>query len=122
MKQILLVDDNADNRENFAEILEMGGYNVKTAGNGEQALNLLADELPDLILCDVQMPGMSGFELRERVSELDKQKNKKAVPFIFLSACSEKPELQLAESLGVSAYLVKPIEPRLVIEAIKNFI
>ncbi len=120
MKNILLIDDNAETRENFAEILEIDGYKVTVAPNGQQALCIMAGARPDLIVCDIQMPGMDGFELKQKLDALQEQNGNTKIPFIFLSACSAPQDIEQAKKLGAKAYLLKPVEINTVIETIKK--
>ena len=118
MKNILLIDDNDDNRENFSEILELSGYRVTAVSNGDAGLKEARNHPPDLILCDVQMNLMTGFEVKEKLNDLHKQD----IPFIFLTACSAPHEIQKGKELGASAYLIKPLEMSTILEMIETFI
>jgi CheY-like chemotaxis protein len=98
---VLLVDDEADTRDMLSMILEHAGYQVTTAGNGEEALVLLRAIRPDLILLDIQMPIMSGAEFRQ-AQRHDRDLMK--IPTIVMTGSTEETQLDLA----VSNVLQKP--------------
>ena len=100
---ILVVDDHRCVRETLQFILEAEGYEVETAANGQQALDRIAAQRPDLVLTDLQMPGMSGWELGRHVTALGL-----AIPVIFMSV--DPAVATLATTHGADAYLVKPFE------------
>ena len=81
MKQLLLIEDNDDIRENTAEILELAGYNVETAENGKVGVEKALANKPDLIVCDVMMPVLDGYGV---LHLLNKNPDLKGIPFIFL--------------------------------------
>ncbi|MEO6740613.1 MAG: response regulator transcription factor [Chthoniobacteraceae bacterium] len=106
MKKILVIEDHALMRRNIVTILEMEGYAAVAAGNGHDGLALAHSEHPDLILCDVMMPGMDGHE----VLRILRATNVTAgVPFVFLTAKGEKHEVRGGMNLGADDYLVKPV-------------
>ncbi|MGZ3835953.1 MAG: response regulator [Mucilaginibacter sp.] len=104
---ILLVEDNEDLRENIAEILFLDGFNVITADCGAEALNLAEEHLPDLIICDIMMPGMDGYTV---FKTLNHNRLTYHIPFIFSTAMSENSEKKKAKALGIKNYLVKPFD------------
>lgn len=106
--QILVVDDLPQNLKLITEILSLGGYQVRPATSGELALRSLAIELPDLILLDINMPEMNGYELCRRIKELDRSRR---IPIIFISALDDvNDKVKGFESGGVD-YITKPFEP-----------
>lgn len=106
MKQkILVVEDNGDNRENTTELLELSDYSVSTANNGEEGLNMALQQTPDLILCDIQMPVMNGYNLLEKIR---KQPSLNNSLFVFFTASCEKKEIEMGMRMGADDYLVKP--------------
>ena len=104
---ILIVEDNHEILENTSEILELAGYTVLTAGNGSEGLTLAISEKPDLILCDMRMPEMTGSEMLE---ELKKNETTKNIPFLFFTASAEKSEIQKGLDSGAFNYIVKPFD------------
>lgn len=104
-KVILYIEDNADIRENAAELLGLLGFRVITAESGEAALAIVQESKPHLISCDISMPEMDGFEVYEALRAKNLATN---VPFIFSTARSENIDRKKAEVAGVADYLVKP--------------
>ncbi|MEQ8704720.1 MAG: response regulator [Phaeodactylibacter sp.] len=107
MKKVLLVEDTPSIRENVAEYLELSGHDVLIAENGQEGWELLQAEKPDLVICDVKMPKLSGFEIKERANQEDELKT---TPFIFLSAAAQKADIAKGHSVGAVAYLTKPFD------------
>jgi signal transduction histidine kinase len=105
---ILVLDDNCDLLTNIELILEMEGYQVLSASSGSEALTLLEQARPDLILSDIMMPKMDGYEFYQRVR---RKPELLAVPFIFLTAKGEREDIRFGKQLGVDEYLTKPLEP-----------
>lgn len=101
---LLLVDDDRLILTVLAEGLRAAGFEVLEASSGEAALVLAQESHPDLAICDVRMPGMSGLELAPRLRE------EAGVPFIFLSAYGDEEAVRLATEHGALGYLVKPID------------
>ena len=106
-KKILLIEDNVDMRDNIQEILELSGYNVLTASNGKNGVKSAIESIPDLIICDVMMPEMDGYETLYLLSKNEKTKH---IPFIFLTAKAEKTDFRKGMNLGADDYLTKPFE------------
>ncbi len=107
-RTILSVDDDPDISALLRVLLESDGYRVLCAGSGAEALNLVASERPDLILLDVDMPEMNGFEVCARFQEMPALQY---VPVIFATARREEQDKASAFAVGAAAYLSKPIDP-----------
>ena len=105
MKKVLAIEDEQNIRETLADLLEILGYQVVQAGDGEQGIKLARNEKPDLILCDINMPGKDGYEVLEILNG-DGQLT--FVPFIFLTAKSTMEELRRGMEMGADDYLTKP--------------
>src|ERR1051326_1241844 len=97
MKTILLTEDKLEIRENTAEILQLEGYIVITAYDGVIGLALAQQQKPDLILCDIMMPEMNGYEVFEN---LKSSPDTSSIPFIFITASAEKSEVQKGLNMG----------------------
>ena len=106
MKTILIIEDQPDMRENIATILEMENYAVLTANDGQQGLAIARDEKPDLVLCDVMMPRVDGYEVLQRLRE---NRTIAGTPFIFLTAKGERRDQRAGMNLGADDYLTKPV-------------
>jgi len=107
MQTILCVEDEIDLRADIREELEAAGYRVLEAANGKEALAALDAEVPDLVLCDITMPQMSGLEVLARVRENAQLAD---LPFIFLTALAGRSDLLAGKAAGVDDYLTKPID------------
>ena len=107
MKKILVIEDNAEVRENIAEILELSNYKVLTAQEGKTGVELALREIPDLIICDIMMPVLDGYGV---LHLLNKHIETYGIPFIFLTAKSEKADLRKGMEMGADDYLTKPFD------------
>jgi len=105
---ILCIEDEDDLRIDVADELAAAGYTVLQASNGEEALRVLDKERPDLVLCDITMPGLGGYDVLARMREPD---GKLAdIPFIFLTALADRDAMLAGKQAGADDYLVKPID------------
>ncbi|MGZ3945858.1 MAG: response regulator [Mucilaginibacter sp.] len=116
-KRILIIEDNEDIREGTAELLTLNGYHVVTANNGHDGVTLIAKLLPDVIICDVVMPGMDGYGV---YSWLIQNHNNKNIRFILSTAQSERSHLDKAREVGIENYLVKPFNESELIDSIER--
>jgi CheY-like chemotaxis protein len=108
LAKILVCDDEKDVVELISFLLEKDGYNVVTAKNGREALDVVGKEIPDLILLDVMMPEMDGYTVQTRLQEDPKTK---AIPIIILTAKGQMRDV-FAMSSNVVAYMEKPFDPK----------
>ena len=116
MKTILIIEDNLDVRENIADILILESYRVVTAENGTIGIEKAKTFLPDLIICDIMMPGIDGYEVLKRINE---DATTAGIPFIFLTAKSERTDVRMGMNLGADDYLTKPFEEKDLFDAIE---
>ncbi len=116
-KKILVIEDNLEVRENVSEILELSNYEVVQAENGKEGVRAAKRDLPDLILCDIMMPEMDGYEV---LYMLGKDDHTEAIPFIFLTAKAEKEDFRHGMSLGADDYLTKPFDDMELLGAIEK--
>lgn len=116
---VLVVDDDARLREFVRVNLEMDGYSVREAANAEEGLAALEDESPDLILLDVMMPGMDGWEMLRRVQE---RHGIGTIPVIMFSGKVDERTAEQAAEQGAQAFLGKPFDPQRLIESTKQLI
>jgi len=117
MKTILIIEDDTILRETTAEILELENYKVVTAPNGKRGAEKARIMLPDLILCDIMMPEMDGYDLLKLLSQ---EEQTKRIPFIFMSAKAEMKDVRKGMDLGADDYLTKPIGEDLLLSAISS--
>lgn len=115
MKTILLIEDDADMRENTAEILELAQFRVLKAPNGRVGVELARKEQPDLVLCDIMMPELDGYGV---LHLLGRDPATAEIPFIFLSAKAERGDVRKGMELGADDYLTKPFEESELLNAI----
>jgi DNA-binding NarL/FixJ family response regulator len=106
MKTILIIEDQPQMRRNLLTILEMEGFRVIATGEGDSGIRIAQEELPDLILCDIMMPGVDGYHV---LHTLRAHKPTAPIPFIFLTAKGEKSDFRTGMNLGADDYLAKPV-------------
>lgn len=106
--KILVAEDEKDIRELVSITMSLAGYKVWTAKDGQEALEMAQEVLPDLILMDVRMPKMTGYEACMAMKEVDSLKN---IPIVFLSAKGQETEIQQGLAAGATAYILKPFAP-----------
>ncbi|MGY5851022.1 response regulator [Salegentibacter sp. F14] len=117
MKKILIIEDDKILRENTRELLEIENYRVFTAENGKEGLKAAKEYKPDLIISDILMPVMDGYELLKRLYQ---DKETRDIPFIFLSAKSEVEDIRFGMNMGADDYLTKPFHERDLLMAIST--
>jgi DNA-binding NarL/FixJ family response regulator len=115
MKKILVIEDEAETRENLVLMLEMEGFKPLSAPNGKRGVAVATRELPDLILCDVTMPELDGHGVLEALRANEKTVS---IPFIFLTARGDKQDLRAGMNLGADDYLTKPASAEEVLAAV----
>ncbi len=108
LKRLLVVDDEPNLLRAVAACLKTGGYQVSTARSGREALLQLAEAVPDLVVSDIRMPGMDGYQLAR---QLRGSPRTALVPIVFLTARDETADRIEGFRAGVDAYLTKPFEP-----------
>lgn len=108
MAKILIAEDERDIRDLVAFTLRFAGYEVIAAGNGEEAVDLAPKVNPDLILMDVRMPRMTGYEACRAIKANNDLKD---IPVVFLSAKGQESEIQQGLDAGAEEYLLKPFAP-----------
>lgn len=104
-KKILVVEDEKPVRENLLTLLTEEGYNVLSAKNGEEGIVIAKNEKPDLIICDIMMPGIDGYQVLE---ELSADPDTRSIPFIYLTAKFEKEDFRKGMRQGADDYIFKP--------------
>lgn len=105
MAKILIAEDEPDIRELVAFTLRFAGHEVVSASNGEEAVQLAGREFPDLILMDVRMPRMTGYDACRAIKASVELKD---IPVVFLSAKGQESEIQIGLEAGAEEYLLKP--------------
>lgn len=116
-KKILIIEDQEEVRENIAELLELSNYHPITATNGKEGIKKALEVMPELILCDIMMPEMDGYEVLYLVG---KNPQTASIPFIFLTAKSEKSDFRKGMNMGADDYITKPFEEMELLGAIER--
>ena len=116
-KKVLFIEDDAIVRENTAELLELSNYNVITASNGKNGVELAKKHIPDIIVCDILMPELDGYGVLKKLS---KDKKTLHIPFIFLSAKTEREDIRKGMNMGADDYITKPFNEAELISAIES--
>ncbi|WP_416672723.1 response regulator transcription factor [Egbenema bharatensis] len=116
-KRLLLIDDDPNLILLVKDYLEFRGYEVITAENGQEALEVLDQDTPDMIICDVMMPQMDGYSLVEHV-----RKNPRTswIPVLFLSAKGQSQDRVKGLNTGADVYMVKPFEPEELVAQVES--
>ena len=107
-KKILYVEDDRETAALVAEELVERGFDIRVAHNGQEGLLAILKDKPDLVLCDISMPVMSGFEVLERLTEVAPQLGH--IPFVFLTALTDRDSELKGRKLGADDYVTKPID------------
>ncbi len=108
MAKILIAEDERDIRELVSFSLQFGGFTVVQAANGAEAVEQALKELPDLILMDVRMPKMTGYEACRQMKTIPEVRD---IPVVFLSAKGQETEIQTGLEAGAEEYILKPFAP-----------
>lgn len=108
MKKILVIEDDPQVRDNVQEILSLEDFCTITAANGLEGLSLVKEEHPDMIICDIMMPGLNGYDV---LTTLRQDIETETIPFIFLTAKADRIDLRQGMALGADDYLTKPFTP-----------
>lgn len=117
MVKILVAEDERDIRELIAFTLQFAGFEVALAPNGAEAVEVATREHPDLILMDVRMPRMTGYQACEALKQIPDTQN---TPVIFLSAKGQESEIQEGLGAGAVKYILKPFSPDDLIQQVKQ--
>ena len=119
MKTILLIEDTIDFLENLTECLEMEDYKILPVNNGKSGIEIARKLIPDLIICDIIMPEMDGYEVLHLILDMSETYE---IPFIFSTSMSEKVDLTEAARLGADDYIVKPFDMELLLQMVQIWI
>ena len=117
--RILVIEDNAANLELLRYLLASSGYTVSQAHDGGQGIALARQELPDLILCDLQMPVVDGYQV---LAQLRQHAETAGTPIVAVTAFSMPNDRQKVLTAGFNGYLSKPIEPTTFVAQIEEFL
>jgi two-component system, cell cycle response regulator DivK len=118
-KRILIVEDQEDNRTILRDVLSTVGYDLIEAFNGEDAVRLAQSERPDLILMDIQLPLMDGYEATRRIKATPELN---AIPIIAVTSYALSGDDAKARAAGSDAYVAKPFSPRQLLARVREFL
>ena len=116
-RRVLVIDDNEDIRHLLTLILENAGLTVLTGVDGPDGLSQTRASKPDLILLDAMMPGLTGFEVLEKIRK-DKDSKINAIPILMLTSRSSVEDIDMAIELGATSYVVKPFRPEKLVQKV----
>jgi DNA-binding response OmpR family regulator len=119
MARILIAEDEHDIRELIIFTLKFAGHEVYPTSNGEEAYQMVAQVMPDLILLDVRMPRMTGYEVCEQIKS---NADTKDIPVVFLSAKGQESEVKMGIEAGADEYILKPFSPEQLVERVKSIL
>jgi two-component system, cell cycle response regulator DivK len=117
-KRVLVVEDHADNRQIIRDMLAPTDYEITEAENGEEALAAIAKQRPDLILMDIQLPTMDGYEATRRIKA---DPALRSIPIIAVTSYALSGEETKARSAGCDEYVPKPFSPRQLLAKIRQY-
>jgi two-component system LytT family response regulator len=117
MEHLLIVEDDLNIRESLSDLLEIYGFKVSSAKNGNEGFEMIMDIRPDLVLCDVNMPELDGFEL---LGAINQELKDELIPvFLFLTAKVAKEDIRYGLDLGADDYVLKPFDHQEVLKIIR---
>ncbi len=119
MATILIVDDSQTQVKSLHDILTKNGHQTITAEDGDSAVKIAREQLPDLILMDVVMPGLNGFQATRHITKTEGTQH---IPVIILSSKDQETDKVWAERQGASAYIIKPAKEQELIETINKLL
>ena len=119
MARILIAEDEPDIRELVAFTLRFAGHEVTTSSNGEEAYHKAQELIPDLIMMDVRMPKMTGYDACRAMKQIPALKD---IPVVFLSAKGQDSEIQTGLEAGAEEYMLKPFAPDQLVVRVKEIL
>jgi DNA-binding response OmpR family regulator len=118
-KKILVVDDDPYILMSLEFLMKKNGYDVMVARNGKEALEIVEKQIPDIVLLDIMMPDVDGYEICRHIKKTAKLKHAKVV---FMSAKSKEADIQKGYDLGAALYITKPFSTRELVKQIKELL
>ncbi|WP_409522596.1 response regulator transcription factor [Nitrincola sp. MINF-07-Sa-05] len=119
MTKVLVVDDEPNILLSLEFLMEQAGFEVFTAGDGETALEVIEEKRPDLVLLDISLPGISGFDVLEKIRSSDELKK---LQVIMLTAHGREVEREKGLALGADDYITKPFSTQALVNKVRNLI
>ena len=122
MSKILLVEDNEMNREGLSRLLVKRGFQVIVAEDGLRAIQLAQESSPDIIIMDVEIPGIDGYEAIKNIRSYEQERGLPQVPILVLTAHALLSDKLTAEEAGCTAFECKPVKFKSLLERVKNLL
>ena len=119
MPRVLVVDDDPQVLRLLRVNFELEGYDVASASSGEEALDAIAAERPDVLVCDIMMPGIDGLEV---VRRLRADPETSSLPVVMVSAKAQQTDLARGQEAGADAYVTKPFDPQDLLDAVADLL
>lgn len=119
MKRILVVEDNENNLYLMKFILEKNGYTVIVANTGEEGVKMALSEIPDLVLMDIQLPGINGLEATQQIRSV---KRGEGIPIVAITSYALLGDREQVLKAGCNGYIEKPIDPETVMDEICKYL
>ncbi|MGF2411750.1 response regulator transcription factor [Ferruginibacter sp.] len=119
LKKILVVDDDPYILMSLEFLMKKNGYSVMVARNGTEAMDIVGKQMPDVVLLDIMMPDVDGYEICKHIKKTAKLKHTKVV---FMSAKSKEADIQKGYDLGAALYITKPFSTRELVKQIKELL
>ncbi|MGI9287632.1 MAG: twitching motility response regulator PilH [Pseudomonadales bacterium] len=119
MVRVLVVDDSPTETFKIKNVLDKHGYQVLTAESGEQGVSIAKQELPDVVLMDIVMPGLNGFQATRQLSKGDTTSD---IPVVIVTTKDQQTDRVWGQRQGAKAYLTKPVDEKLLLKTIKEMI
>jgi CheY-like chemotaxis protein len=117
--RVLVVDDDPQVLRLMRVNLELEGYDVVSAPDGEEALEAVVNERPDVVVCDVMMPGMDGLTVLRNLRANPKTSK---IPFVVVSAKAQRADVKAALEMGADRYITKPFDPQELLDAVEHLL
>ncbi len=116
--RVLVADDNGDAADSIALFLRMAGYEASVAYDGVQALEAVEDESPDVVLLDIGMPGLDGWELARRIRHLPRERRP---VLVAVTGYDTDADRRRSQAIGIGVHIVKPTDPDLLVRLLAGF-
>jgi len=110
-RRVLLIDDNVDAAESLAQLLTLSGHDARTAGDGSQAMRVAQEFHPEVVFCDLGLPGMNGFDLAKELRTLPFGRD---IVLAALTGYGQPSDREKTARAGFDAHLVKPVDPSVI--------
>jgi len=110
-RRVLLIDDNVDAAESLAQLLALSGHDARTAGDGAQAMRMAQEFKPEVVFCDLGLPGMNGYEVAKELRALPFGRD---IVLAALTGYGQPADREKTAKAGFDAHLVKPVDPSVI--------